>query len=99
MEFLRDKYSQRRGGHARLYKINCAKCGAFVFLNQKDGPGILKRAYIDRINPSAKYSIKSRFLVCKKCKDLLGAPCVYPREKRPAIEFFVGAVKKTRIKR
>jgi hypothetical protein len=96
MKLVNDKFTQNRGGRSRLYKINCNKCNKFLFYYQKDGPGVLKRAYIDRINPGAKkYQIKSRFLVCSKCKDLLGAPCFYPREKRPAIEFFVDSVKKT----
>jgi hypothetical protein len=99
MKLIADKFRTKRGGVARLFKIHCAKCGQFVFLYQKDGPGILKRAYLDRINPGqSKYKIKTKFLVCNKCKDLLGAPCIYPREKRPAIEFFVGAVTRKRIK-
>jgi hypothetical protein len=33
-------------------------------------------------------------LVCPKCKEVLGIPYLYPKEKRKAFRLFVGLVKK-----
>jgi hypothetical protein len=98
MEFLKDKFRRNRGGHTRLLKISCEKCDQFLFYYQKDGPGILKRLYLDRINPETNFKLQTNSLVCSKCKTILGAKYLYQKEKRPAIRLFVGAVKKTIIK-
>ncbi|KKS56835.1 MAG: hypothetical protein UV23_C0035G0007, partial [Candidatus Nomurabacteria bacterium GW2011_GWF1_42_40] len=45
----RDKFRKARGGYARILEIRCEKCGHFLALYQKDGPGPLKRMYVDRI--------------------------------------------------
>lgn len=58
---------------------------------QKDGPGLLKRMYIDRIidiEPSAKE------LKCPSCSRCLGTRTVYEKENRDAYRIFVGAVDK-----
>lgn len=86
-----DKYRKARGGHARLLDVSCAKCNTHLFYYQKDGPGILKRTYIDRMLDS---KIGKSNLVCPKCKELLGVAMVYKKENRPAIRLFVGAVSK-----
>jgi len=54
--FKSDKYKRTRGGYSRLLDISCAKCGTHLFYYQKDGPGMLKRMYLDRIYDSKKYS-------------------------------------------
>ena len=86
-----DKYRRTRGGHSRLLDLSCSKCGAHLFYYQKDGPGILKRTYLDRIVGS---KIGKSNLVCPKCKELLGVPIIYKKENRPAIRLFEGAVSK-----
>ena len=87
-----DKYRKTRGGYSRLLNVSCAKCNTHVFYYQKDGPGILKRTYLDRIVDS---NVKGKTnLVCSKCKELLGVPIIYKKENRPAIRLFVGAVSK-----
>jgi hypothetical protein len=48
-KFINDKYKKVRGGYSRLLDITCEKCGNHVCYYQKDGPGILKRMYFDRI--------------------------------------------------
>jgi hypothetical protein len=103
--FKSDKYRKSRGGHSRWLSLSCEKCGSHVLTYQKDGPGILKRLYLDRIvEPSSlvglqKHAIKSvGNLVCKKCKILLGAPYLYEKEKRPAFRLFVGALNKKIVK-
>jgi hypothetical protein len=61
---------------------------------QKDGPGILKRMYLDRmVNVDTHKWLKSN-LECPKCKTLLGVPIIYKKEDRPAIRLFAGAVGK-----
>ena len=44
-----DTYKKARGGYARLLAVSCATCGTHLFYYQKDGPGIVKRLYLDRI--------------------------------------------------
>lgn len=65
---------------------------------QKDGPGILKRLYIDRIAPSMNFDTKKN-LKCKKCKIVLGIPTIYQKEHRSAYRLFAGAIEKKIIKR
>lgn len=86
-----DKYRRVRGGHSRLLDVSCAKCSTHLFYYQKDGPGILKRTYIDRI---VGLKIGKSNLVCSKCKELLGVSIIYKKENRLAIRLFVGAVSK-----
>ena len=78
-----------------MLQISCASCGAKVLRYQKDGPGILKRLYFDRIDGAVKQTAP---LSCPKCKTMLGVPYVYHKEKREAFRLFVGAVSKKIIK-
>ncbi len=105
--FKNDKYKKTRGGYSRLLEICCEKCGNYIFSYQKDGPGILKRTYLDRISNSKKWAGLESFtvkeisqLICDKCKSVLGIPYIYEKEKRPAFRLFVGSVTKkiTKIK-
>jgi ribosomal protein S27E len=88
----KDKYSRSRGGHSRLLEIRCGKCDELVCYYQKDGPGLLKRMYIDRI--SKTYADAGKKLTCHKCNNVLGVRYLYEKEKRPAYRIFVGTVKK-----
>jgi hypothetical protein len=104
-KFTNDRYKKSRGGYSRLLEISCEKCKTKVCLYQKDGPGILKRMYLDRIFDSKKYSglennpIKNvHNLECTSCKQILGVPILYKKEDRPAYRLFVGAVHKQIIK-
>ena len=91
MDFKKDKFRKNRGGYSRALIISCAKCGHELFKYQKDGPGILKRLYLDRIiNP---ISSKGK-LICKNCDELLGTHMIYKKESRPAFRLFAGAVSK-----
>lgn len=99
--FKSDKFKRARGGYSRLLDISCTKCGTHLFYYQKDGPGMLKRAYIDRIYGSKKFSnlqnenLKSvPQLVCPHCKQHIGVPFNYAKENRLAYRLFVGAVTK-----
>lgn len=86
-----DNYRRSRGGYSRFLNVYCAKCKSHIFLYQKDGPGPLKRTYLDRIlapKHLSKYqelNIKSvPALSCLKCKSIIGTPYIYEKENRKA---------------
>jgi len=85
IKLKKDKYRAKRGGSAKLIDVICTNCGSKVLLYQKDGPGWLKRCYLNRIFWPPKYAnlqkdkrIKSiermPKLVCLKCRKVIGLP-------------------------
>lgn len=90
--FKNDRYKKVRGEYSRLLKISCQKCDELICLYQKDGPGNLRRMYIDRIT-DPKVSISKKDLYCPK-NHLLGVKIIYDKEKRPAFRLFVDSVVK-----
>jgi hypothetical protein len=90
--FKNDKYKKVRGGYSRLLKISCQKCDECICNYQKDGPGNLRRMYLDRII-EPKISISKKDLSCSK-NHLLGVKIIYEKENRPAFRLFVDSVKK-----
>src|SRR3989339_1735328 len=97
--FKKDKYKTARGGHSRLLNICCRKCESVVAIYQKDGPGNLRRMYMDRIFAPTELtglqalSIKGApALKCKKCGEVLGTPYIYLKEKRKAFRLYQDAV-------
>lgn len=91
--FTSDKYKKARGGYSRLLRISCEKCESKVCLYQKDGPGMLKRMYIDRmIEPCV--SLINKELRCPSCKETIGIRIIYKKEQRPAYRLFAGAIAK-----
>lgn len=100
IKFKSDKFKKARGGYSRLLKIDCAKCGELLCFYQKDGPGILKRMYIDRMFGSKFSRLQNtkvndlRQLICSNCKELIGVPMIYKKESRPAFRLFIGSVSK-----
>lgn len=99
IEFKKDKYKKVRGGYSRFLEIKCEKCRNTLALYQKDGPGPSKRMYVDRIFSSEKLvklqnvAIKKiPHLICSKCKQVIGIPYIYQKEKRPALRLFEGSV-------
>jgi ribosomal protein S27E len=97
IKFKSDKYKKARGGYSRLLDISCEHCGNHLFFYQKDGPGMLKRMYLDRISESGEINLSTN-LICPKCKKLLAVPIIYEKENRPALRLFVGAVTKKIVK-
>ena len=98
LAFKSDKFKKNRGGYSRWLVLNCEHCKNTICRYQKDGPGILKRLYLDRIALENLPKNKAQNLVCKKCKTVLGIPMVYKKENRLAYRLFIGAVKKKIIK-
>jgi len=99
MEWKNDTYRQARGGYARLLAVSCATCSTPLFSYQKDGPGIVKRLYLDRIYQSHTYEgLQHRALqdipqlLCPQCGEHLGMPIIYQKEQRLAFRLFAGAV-------
>lgn len=90
-----DKYKKARGGWSRMLDIQCGKCEQHICNYQKDGPGPLKRMYIDRMDGIVTDEDK---LLCPQCKEMLGSKIIYEKEDRPAYRIFVGAVTKKIIK-
>jgi len=89
-----DNFRKNRGGYSRLLEISCSSCDEKLFNYQKDGPGIIKRMYVDRI-----YSdVRGSALKCKKCNNLIGNLTVYEKENRPAYAIKTGVIKKKIIK-
>lgn len=96
-----DKYRKSRGGYSRFLEIHCEKCGNFLAIYQKDGPGPLKRMYLDRIfSPKSLTDLQKNTLkkipnlVCPRCKQVIGIPFVYKKEQRLALRLFEGSIKK-----
>lgn len=91
--FISDVYCQNRGGWSRFLVISCKACGTFLFHYQKDGPGPLKRCYLDRIlNAKPKFNDHG-FIFCPHCKACLGFNEPYTKEQnRPALRWAVEAI-------
>lgn len=86
----RDKYRKARGGVSKTLLIKCGVCENPLLVYQKDGPGILKRLYLDRI---LEWQQKKNYS-CQKCRAIFGTEYLYEKENRPAIRLYAGAVKK-----
>lgn len=78
-----------------MLQLSCSSCDELLFKYQKDGPGILKRLYLDRI---IDYPTRSTQLTCCKCKETLGVKTIYKKEGRPAYRLFAGSISKKIIK-
>ncbi len=78
-----------------MLSITCAECNAAICHYQKDGPGMLRRMYLDRMNT---HNLTTNDLMCPNCKRLLGSYMIYEKENRPAYRLFVGSVNKAIVK-
>ena len=79
-----------------MLEISCEKCGSHVCDYQKDGPGNLRRMYIDRISNN-KVPLLGKNLSCSK-GHVLSIKIIYEKEKRLAFRLYVDALKKKIIK-
>ncbi|MBU4010585.1 MAG: hypothetical protein KJ882_07445 [Proteobacteria bacterium] len=102
----KDRHHKTRGGTAQFLELSCGKCGNYVVLYQKDGPGNLLRLYIDRIIESYLGTELQNFVnksdlpifKCPECDNVMGVPMVYERENRLAFRLIRGSVTKTKQK-
>lgn len=97
----RDSFRRNRRGSSHFLLLSCTKCNQPLLEYQKDGPGALKRVYLDRIiNPKTLNELANRVikevpnLSCKECKEILGIPYIYKKEKRKAFRLFQNSVSK-----
>jgi len=95
--FKKDKYKEVRGKYSRLLHISCQKCGSFVCFYQKDGPGNLRRMYIDRISTNKVPITTPKNFACPQ-GHILGIRIIYEKEERPAFRLFVDSVLKKIVK-
>jgi len=101
----RDQYSRARGS-AQFLDLFCASCRRHLVLYQKDGPGSLKRLYLDRIFAPHPFSEWRQLdslsdvpnLTCPYCGALIGSPMIYRSENRLAIRLQAGTFHKVRSK-
>lgn len=94
MKLKNDNFRKSRGGYSRLLEIRCSTCDRKLFNYQKDGPGIIKRLYVDRIYGN----VDGLSLRCKKCKKLIGSLTIYKKENRPGYAIRLGEIKKKIVK-
>jgi len=94
IKIKKDKYLKARQDKYKVYEIFCRNCNSYILHYQKDGDGILKRLYLDRINCLNNFTYEG---VCWNCGTLFGSIYIYKKEKRPAIRLFVGAIKKREV--
>jgi len=94
-EFKKDKYKSARGTHSRLINLHCGVCGNLFAIYQKDGPGNLKRIYMDRIFfPKKLTNLQNKplnqipTLKCPKCKEDIATPYIYKKENRKAFKVY-----------
>ncbi|MDO8508641.1 MAG: hypothetical protein Q7S27_03065 [Nanoarchaeota archaeon] len=83
MKIKKDKFFRERGSSAKIIKVQCIKCGDMLLTYQKDGPGWLKRCYLNRIISPENYhdlqfnkTLKEKDLgnlVCA-CGKVIGSP-------------------------
>ncbi len=79
-----------------MLEIACESCGSAVCRYQKDGPGNLRRMYLDRVS-DPKVSLDDKGLFCPE-GHWLGVKIIYKKEDRPAFRLFVDAVTKKIVK-
>lgn len=91
-----DKFSQARGGWSRVLEVCCEKCSGHICYYQKDGPGPLKRMYVDRFIDAKP---DGKVLECQHCSQELGLKIIYKKENRAAYRLFESAVKKKIVPR
>ncbi len=96
MKLKNDKYKHARGGYSRLLRICCQKCDAEICRYQKDGPGALRRMYIDRISEPT-VSLVRKDLTCPN-GHLLGIKIIYEKEDRPAFRLIADSFIKKIVK-
>ncbi len=106
IDWKNDAYKKARGGYSRLLAVSCATCATHLFYYQKDGPGMVKRLYLDRIYQSNDYAGLQHLslrqipqLICPQCGEHLGIPIIYQKEQRLAFRLFAGSVTKKISKR
>ncbi|PJA93517.1 MAG: hypothetical protein CO132_02705 [Candidatus Kerfeldbacteria bacterium CG_4_9_14_3_um_filter_45_8] len=104
--FIRDSYSDTRGGQSIWINLFCASCGEWLAQYQKDygapeHSGPLYRGYLDRFaRPKGLVATFRQIhavtelqpLCCEGCGATVAIPLLYTKESRLALEFQRAAV-------
>mgnify|MGYP001561531786 CR=1 FL=1 len=84
-----------------MLDLSCRVCGTYVLTYQKDGPGNLRRLYLDRIFlPQHLTHLEDKPLKTIKvlrynhCKEDIGTPYIYKKESRKAFKLYQDALTK-----
>mgnify|MGYP001604765282 CR=1 FL=1 len=88
--FKKDRFQKARGP-SKLLQIICSSCNHLICLYQKDGPGLLKRIYLDRIQDLSEFP---KQLICSNCHKILGTQYIYEKENRLAYRLVLGSIAK-----
>lgn len=88
-----DPYLHSRGGTYVMYDLHCEKCDAKLGIYQKDGPGPLKRLYVDRLQSANAPAHDPMHVWSCLCKRPLAIAMVYPKEDRPCWTLFAHTVR------
>ena len=94
-EPIQDEYWENRDSYSEFLDIYCEKCGTHIALYQKDGPGELRRMYVDRIHApeDIKDNVSAQIdLTCKSCNRLIATRRTYEKEQRQAYFIFAYAI-------
>jgi len=108
IKLIHDRYRMARGGKSKLVYVICAKCEGKIVLYQKDGPGWLKRCYLNRIFWPKRYEALQHDkrikdpedmpgLLCPSCRSLIGIP-VRHKDGRLAFTLMRGKFKRVNVK-
>ena len=90
VKIKKDRYFKKRGGYTCVIKVKCAKCNRVLFSYQKDGPGWLKRYYLNRIISEKKFPAGKNL----KCCWIVGTPMNH-KDGRDAFRLIKGRFKRT----
>ncbi len=89
-----------------MLDLYCFECDNFIASYQKDGPGNLRRLYMDRIiAPAELVGLQNKnikdisALKCNKCGFVVASPYIYKKEKRKSFRVFQDSVVKKIIKK
>lgn len=96
MNIKKDRYFRERGGSAKIINVLCSRCENKLLVYQKDGPGWLKRCYLNRII-EPKYDVKTdlknmKNLTCS-CGEIIGSPMMH-KDGRLAFHLIRGKFKR-----
>ncbi|MBP7708446.1 hypothetical protein KA107_02080 [Candidatus Pacearchaeota archaeon] len=75
IKIKKDKHFRKRGGTTKIITVSCKACGNLLFVYQKDGPGWLKRCYLNRILFPEEYASLQKNKLLKIPKDLGNLKC------------------------
>ena len=91
-ELKKDTYKAARGKYSRIIDLHCRICGNKIATYQKDGPGNLRRLYLDRIIEPKK--LPKNKITCSRCEEDIGTIYVYKKENRKAFKLYQDALVK-----